>query len=62
MYTRLALLAVSLTACTPGAQALAQGQAFGYAPLAANSGKRGTYLYGCFFHYGATMRGVIVAQ
>lgn len=22
----------------------------------------GTYLYGCFFHYGAPMRGVIVAQ
>lgn len=24
--------------------------------------KAGTYLYGCFFHYGAPMRGVIVAQ
>lgn len=22
----------------------------------------GTYLYGCFFHYGAPMRGVIIAQ
>jgi plastocyanin len=24
--------------------------------------KPGTYLYGCFFHYGAPMRGAIVAQ
>ena len=24
--------------------------------------KAGTYLYGCFFHYGAPMRGAIVAQ
>lgn len=24
--------------------------------------RAGTYLYGCFFHYGAPMRGVIVAQ
>lgn len=24
--------------------------------------KPGTYLYGCFFHYGAPMRGTIVAQ
>ena len=24
--------------------------------------KAGTYLYGCFFHYGAPMRGVIVAK
>lgn len=24
--------------------------------------KAGTYLYGCFFHYGSPMRGVIVAQ
>lgn len=24
--------------------------------------KPGTYLFGCFFHYGAPMRGVIVAQ
>lgn len=24
--------------------------------------KPGTYLYGCFFHYGSPMRGVIVAQ
>jgi plastocyanin len=24
--------------------------------------KRGTYLYGCFFHYGAPMRGAIVVQ
>jgi plastocyanin len=158
MYTRLALLAALLTACTPGAittnpsqsagtgrpgaqtviidvsltlhgaQALAQGEAAGYAPLVTtvavgnlvqftnsdgfantatlipqattfpagspfhasaqtqsgtllsqpwssgtlqNAGaqsqpilvdKPGTYLYGCFFHYGSPMRGVIVAQ
>ena len=24
--------------------------------------RAGTYLYGCFFHYGAPMRGAIVAQ
>jgi plastocyanin len=24
--------------------------------------KAGTYLYGCFFHYGAPMRGAIIAQ
>jgi plastocyanin len=24
--------------------------------------KPGTYLYGCFYHYGAPMRGVIIAQ
>jgi plastocyanin len=24
--------------------------------------KPGTYLYGCFFHYGSPMRGIIVAQ
>jgi plastocyanin len=24
--------------------------------------KAGTYLYGCFYHYGAPMRGAIVAQ
>lgn len=157
MYSRLALLAVFLTACTPGAtgtipsqssaaaagattvtidvsltshaaQLLAQGQAAGYAPLSTevavgdliqftnsdgfantatlipqatsfprgspflasaqtqsgtllsqpwssgtlqNTGAKsqailvdqpGTYLYGCFFHYGSPMRGVIVAR
>lgn len=37
--------------------------------LAANSGSQsitidapGTYLFGCFYHYGAPMRGTIVAQ
>jgi plastocyanin len=24
--------------------------------------RAGTYLFGCFFHYGAPMRGAIVAQ
>ena len=156
MYSRLTLLALLLTACTPGAvattpsqavaapggqtvtidvsltlhpgQSLVQGQAAGYAPLNTtvavgdlikfinsdgfantatlipdattfpagspflasaqnqsgtllsqpwssgtlpNGGatsqtilvdKPGTYLYGCFFHYGSPMRGVIVAQ
>jgi plastocyanin len=157
MYARLTLLAMILTACTPGAagiaqsqsaggrpggqtvvidvsltfhpeQTLAQGNAAGYAPLTttvavgdlieftnsdgfantatlipqatafpsgspflasaqvqsgtflsqtwssgtlSNAGaksqtilvdKPGTFLYGCFFHYGAPMRGVIVAQ
>ncbi|MGZ3576305.1 MAG: cupredoxin domain-containing protein [Vulcanimicrobiaceae bacterium] len=58
----------STSAQTQSGSALSQPWSSGTLPQSGSASqsilvdKAGTYLYGCFFHYGAPMRGVIVAQ
>jgi plastocyanin len=55
------------SAQTQSGTALSQGWSSGTLAAGASSqviavDRAGTYLYGCFFHYGSPMRGVIVAH
>lgn len=55
------------SAQTQGGSAISQSWSSGTMAAGAASqtiliDRAGTYLYGCFFHYGAPMRGTIVAQ
>lgn len=58
----------STSAQTQSGSTLSQPWSSGTLPQAGSGSQTilvdqaGTYLYGCFFHYGAPMRGVIVAQ
>lgn len=55
------------SAQTQGGSTISQSWSSGTLPAGSASqtiliDRAGTYLYGCFFHYGAPMRGTIVAQ
>ena len=57
----------SATALTQSGSTLSQPWSSGALPAGSSSqtilvNQPGTYLYGCFFHYSGTMRGIIVAQ